>query len=301
MDRRRFIPGTESLEGRRLMTGSRFNPSGSAFNSSAFNSSSFNSLFGFQLYSQLNLPITYQQKSLRIDRLPYYLDQITSKNRFLPKAEIKQIQLGLYNLMDTINKPPTSALNHYNYELRKVVSKQSLTSADVHRLNYAFTAVMNTTQAPVESIKQLNSALFQLVSQVDTASALPVTLGTNDYTLVLQTALAVGRPMPPPTLPRIAKNEGVQADAHHVKTPLEHPSLTGSYHFHTVVQLLSPAGVLYGQAAVNRNDNYRIRVAPALSPGVYKFQLRAVDTVGHLSRYGYPFLLKVVPRRRHHH
>ncbi len=295
MDRRRFIPGAESLEGRRLMTVHNFSsvPSFSSVNG-------LNSLFGFQLYSQLNLPITYQQKSLRIDRLPYYLGQITA-NRFLPKAEIKQIQLGLYNLMDTITKPPTEALNHYNYELRKVVSKQSLSSSDIHRLNYSFTAVMNAMKAPSESINQLNSALYQLVSQVDTASALPVTLGTNDYTLVLQTALAVGRPMPPPTLPHIAKNQGIQANAHHIKTPLKHPTLVGSYHYHTTIQLVSPAGVVFGQAAVNKNNNYRVKVETALPVGVYKFQLRAIDTVGHVSRYGYPFLLKVVPRRHHHH
>lgn len=292
MDRRRFIPGAESLEGRRLMTGSPYNNFGGT--------TGINSLFGFQLYSQLNLPITYQQKSLRIDHLPFYLGQITA-NRFLPKPETKQIQQGLYNLMDTITKPPTSAINHYNYELRKVVPKQSLTSSDIHLLNYAFTAVMKATKAPSQAIAQLNSALYQLVSQVDTASALPVTLATNDYTLVLQTALGVGRPMPPPTLPRIAKNEGIQADAHHIKTPLKHPTLVGTYHFHTVIQLVTPSGVVYGQAAVNKNDNYRVKVAPALAVGTYKFQLRAIDTVGHVSRIGYPFLLKVVPRRHHHH
>ncbi len=289
MDRRRFIPGAESLEGRKLLT------------VPAYTSPSLNSLFGFQLYSQLYLPITYQQKSLRIDRLPFYLGQITPNNRYLPVAETSQIQKGLYNLMDSISKPPTSALNHYNYELRKIVSKQSLNSSDIHLLNYAFTAVMRATKAPAESITELNSALFRLVSQIDTASAQPVTLASNDYTLVLQTALGVGRPMPPPSLPRIAKNEGLQANLHHIKTPLKHPSLVGSYHYHTVMQLVSPSGVVYGEANVNKNNNFRDRVEPALPVGVYKFQLRAVDTVGHVSRYSYPFYVKVVPRRHHHH
>ena len=73
MDRRRFVPSPETLEGRTLQT-------------------NINTLFGIQLSTNLNIPITFQQKSLRIQRLPFYLDQIAPHGRFLPKAEIQQIQ-----------------------------------------------------------------------------------------------------------------------------------------------------------------------------------------------------------------
>ena len=43
-----------------------------------------NTLFGLQVSTNLNVPITYQQKSLRIQRLPYYLDKIAPTAGFCP-------------------------------------------------------------------------------------------------------------------------------------------------------------------------------------------------------------------------
>ena len=145
----------------------------------------------------------------------------------------------------------------------------------------------------------MQSALYQLTSQVDTASVLPVTLGTNDYTLVLQTALAIGRPMPPPTLPKIKKNQGIQANADHIKTPLARPTLVGTYHFHTVIQVVTPDGIVVGSDNVRKNNNYKVQITTPQSIGVHEFRLQAVDDVGHVSRLSKPFLIKVVPRRHH--
>jgi len=280
--RRRFVPSSESLEGRTLQaTTNPFNP------------------FGFQVTSNLNVPITYQQKALRIERLPYYLEKIRP-GRFIPKPEMQQITNALFNMMDGIHRPPPAALDHYNYELRQVVPKQSLAASDIHRLNYSFDAVLRSAETPAGSVDGLSSALFQMVSQVDTASPLPAYLGTNDYSLVLQTALAIGRPMPSPTLPKIAKNHGIQADAQHIKTPLHHPTLVGTYHFHTYMQIISPAGIVFGTTNVNKNNNYKLNISTPLPVGTYEFRLRAVDDVGHLSRVSKPFLIKVVPFRRQH-
>src|SRR5262249_1295974 len=152
-------------------------------------------------------------------------------------------------------------------------------------------------KTPEASINGLSTALFSLVSQVDTASVQPVLLATNDYTLVLQTALAIGRPMPPPELPRIKRNQGIQADAQHIKTPLERPTLAGTYHFHTFTQVITPAGTVVGTTNVHRNNNYRVQITTPQSVGVHEFRLQAVDTAGHLSRVSRPFLIKVVPKK----
>jgi len=279
--RRRFVPSSESLEGRTLQAATNpFNP------------------FGFQLTSNLNVPITYQQKALRIERLSYYLEQIRP-GRFIPKPETQQIENSLFYMMDAIHRPPPAALNRYNYELRHVVPKQSLAASDIHRLNFSFDAVLRSAQTPLGSIDGLSSALFQMVSQVDTASPQPAYLGTNDYSLVLQTALAVGRPMPSPTLPKIAKNHGIQTDPQHIKTPLHHPTLVGTYHFHTDMQIISPAGIVFGTTNVHKNNDYKLTLSTPLAVGTYEFRLRAVDDVGHLSRVSKPFLIKIVPRRHH--
>jgi hypothetical protein len=282
MDRRRFRPSAEGLEGRTLL---------------AVNISN---LFGFQVNTNLNIPITYQQKALRIKRLPYYLEKILP-GRFLPKPELAQIQASLNEMMSSIHKPPGKALDNYNHELRKVVPHQSLRPSDATVLSDAFTSVLNTAAAPASSISGLRSAVYQMATQVDTASPQPTFLATNDYTLVLQTALAVGRPMPPPILPKIAKNQGIQVNSNHIKTPLKHPTLVGTYHFHTHMQAIDAQGVVVGTTNVRRNNDYRLTIATPLSPGIYQFRIRAYDDAGHLSKVSRAFVIKVVPMRHHRH
>jgi hypothetical protein len=282
MNRRRFVPGTEAVEGRTLMA-----------------SSGLNNLFGIQLNTNLNVPVTYQQKSLRINHLPYYLEKI-SPGRFLPKPELKEIQGALFNIMDGIHKPTQLALNYYNTQLRSVVPKQSINATMIDRLDHAFGVVLTAAQTPPDQITNLKVPLFKLTSQVDTASIQPVVLASNDWTLVLETALAVGRPMPPPSLARIKRNQGIQAGAQHIKTPLHHPTLVGTYHFHTTMEaILFDSGEVVGSGVTRRNNDYHVVITTYLPVGVYKMQLQAVDTVGHVSRPSRPFLIKVVPRKKH--
>jgi hypothetical protein len=282
MDRRRFVPAPDGLEARNLLA-----------------STNLNTLFGLQVTSNLNVPITFQQKSLRIQRLPFYLDKIAPHGRFLPKAEIKQIQNSLFAMVDAIHRPPPQALNNYNYQLRQVVPRQSLSTDDINRLNFSFGAVLRSAKSPNDSITGMQSALHKLTSQVDTASVTPATLATNDYTLTLETALAIGRPMPPPTLPRIKRNQGIQAGPQHIKTPLARPVLVGTYHFHTVIQVVTPHGGVVGQENVRRNNNFKVQITTPQSIGVHEFRLQALDDVGHVSRISKPFLIKVVPKRHH--
>lgn len=202
-------------------------------------------------------------------------------------------------MVDAIHRPVPEALNNYNYQLRHVVSKQSLTASDIHRLDYSFAATLRAAKTPTGSVNGLSSALFSLVSQVDTASVMPVYLGTNDYTLVLETALAIGRPMPPPQVPRIKRNQGIQADANHIKTPLARPILVGTYHFHTYIQVITPAGIVVGSINVKKNNQFHVPISVPQSIGVHEFRLQAVDTVGHISRVSRPFFIKVVPKRHH--
>ena len=278
MDRRRFVPSTEGLEVRTLLT------------------TNLNSLFGLQVNTNLNLPITYQQRELRIAHLPYFLEQIRP-GRFLPKAEVTQIQDSLFAMLNSLHKPPAQGLDNFNYALRKVVSKQSLSSANIDSLNQTFTGVLNSARAPAVAVNGLKTALYQLTSQVDTASVLPVFLATNDTTLVLETALAIGRPMPAPTLPKIAKNNGLQEGSQHIKTPLLHPSLTGSYHYHTGIEVFNSDNQVVGTDVVHSNNAYKVKISTPLSVGVHEFYVRAVDQIGHLSDVSKVFYIKVVPKK----
>jgi hypothetical protein len=281
MDRRRFIPSSEGLEVRALQA------------------VSLASLFGNQVSANLNIPITFEQKALRIEHLPFYLNEIVPHGRFLPKAEIKQIQNSLFAMLDTIHRPPSQGLNDYNYVLRHIVSKQSLSTSDINDLNRSFGGVLRSAKTPTASINGLQSALFSLTSQVDTASVLPVTLATNDYTLTLQTALGIGRPMPPPTVPRIKKNNGIQAGVNHMKTPLARPRVVGTYHFHTFIRVVTPAGVVVGASRVKKNNNYTVQIVVPQTLGVHEFRIQAVDDVGNVGKLSRPFLIKIVPKKHH--
>ncbi len=279
IDRRRFVPSSEGLEGRALMA-------------------SANSLFGLQVANNLNVPITYEQKALRIERLPYYLEQIRP-GRFIPKAEVEQIQNGLFTMMDSISKPPSAALDNFNYQLRKVVDKDSLSAGAIAVLNHGVSAVLRSANTPEAANTAISNGLLTLTSQVDTASVEPAFLGSNDNTLVLETALAIGRPMPPPQLPRIKKNEGIQADSQHIKTPLSRPTLTGTYHYHTAIEVVASDGTIVGEAACNKNNNFQVQITTPQTLGVHTFRLQAVDTVGHISKISAKFLIKIVPGKHH--
>ncbi len=282
MDRRRFVPSSEGLETRALLASSL----------------NLGSLFGFQVNSNLNIPVTYEQKELRIEHLPYYLEKILP-GRFLPQAEIKEIKGALFQVISQLRKPATSALDNYNYEMRQIVPHQSLTAAGAAVLNYSFGAVLHAATTSPSVIDSLKSSMNQLVTQVDTNSPQPVFLASNDYALVLQTALSIGRPMPSPILPKIAKNQGIQANVNHIKTPLKHPALVGTYHFHTHIQVITPSGEVVGVVNCRKNNQYKVVIATPLSPGVYQFRIRAYDDAGNLSRPSRLFEIKVVPRRHH--
>ena len=93
MDRRRFIPRSEGMESRMML-------------STTPNSSALGALTPAS--SQI-LPITIQDKLLRIERLPGSLRTL-SPNRFLPKDVISEIQAGLTSMVSTLHPAPSSVL-----------------------------------------------------------------------------------------------------------------------------------------------------------------------------------------------
>jgi hypothetical protein len=282
MDRRRFTPGTEGLEKRELLA--------------VTNQPNISNIFGFQVSPNLNIPITYQQKVLRVEHMPYYLAHIRP-GRFLPAAEVKQVQADLFQLISRLHKPSTASLDFYNQQLRNVVPHVSLTPTNAAVLANIFGTVLHAASASPPVIASLQSNLNTWVTKFDTASPEPVYLATNDYSFVLQTALTIGRPMPSPILPKIAKNQGVQANADHIKTVLKHPALVGTYHFHTHIQVITPGGEVVGLTNVRKDNRYKVVISTPLSPGVYQFRIRAYDDGGNLSRPSRLFEIKVLPRR----
>lgn len=274
--RRRYIPTSEDLEARKLLS----TTSSTVFGSTSNRNSS-------------DLAINFQQKQQRVERLPHYLLAL-QPGRFLPKETTSEIQAGLTQLMGEMQKPPTSALNTFNLTLRKIVPNVSFSQGDARKLNKAFVLVLQAAKAPQGAIDQLSASLNQLATQVDTASIQPVFLATNDYTLVLQTALAVGKPLPAPSVPQIAVNKGIQVNRTHIKTPESRPQLTGTYEQGVTMQIVNQQGAVLGQANTNNSGQYRVRITDPLPPGTYTFYARAEDQ-GHLSLPSHTFDVKILP------
>ncbi|ODT98190.1 MAG: hypothetical protein ABS79_06300 [Planctomycetes bacterium SCN 63-9] len=275
--RRRFIPASDDLEARKLM----------ATTTNVFGSPSNN--------NTADLAITYQQKQQRVENLPRYMLGL-QPGRFLPKDLVGEIQDGLTKLEGQLHRPGTSVLNSFNLTLRKIVPNVSLSTGDARKLHQAFVQVLQAAGAPDDAVDKLSTSLNTLVTQVDTASIQPVFLATNDYTLVLQTALSIGKPLPAPQIPQIAKNTGTQVNPTLAVTGQSRPYYVGTYAKGTAIQLINTQGEVIGQTNTNNLGQYRLRVSTPLSPGTYTLYARAEDQ-GHLGLPSHTFQVKIVEPR----
>ena len=286
MDRRRYVPSTEGLEVRTLLATTT--PTANGFG-----------LFGSSTNTVQELPITFQQKELRIQKMPQNL-RAYGPNRTLPPETISQIQLGLNQIMSQLTEANPKALSNYNNEMRKIVFHSSLSAGNVALLNRMFTGSLVSAYTPEPGLTNLSSAVNQLVSQVDTASVNPTFLATNDNAYILQLALVIGQKMPAPRAPTILKSTGHQVNPRVAITPLSGPTYTGTYEYNTTIQMVNVAtGAIIGQAIVAKNNDYSLTITTPLPVGKYHLALYATDEVGHVSHASRIFGLKVVPPKHH--
>ncbi len=294
MDRRRFVPSPDGLETRVVM-----------------------SLFGTQTTSLNNpaqdVPVTFAQKELRIEHLPFYMNQM-QPGRYLPKDLITKLQADLTSIAGRLHRPNPETLDAFNTNLRDVLPHAALRASDVKILDHSFQVVLNHTGATPQQVKNLSDDMLAL-AKVDSQSKQPVFLATNDYSVVLQTILGVGRPIQTPPAPQIALTDGVRVSANVGKTANHQPKLVGTYGAGASVgvfagdtsggfnsngvtmQLIDEQGHVLGQGPIDpANGDYKFAVSSPLADGVYKLHVRAVDSQGHVSNPSPTYVLKVVSR-----
>jgi hypothetical protein len=296
MDRRRFVPSSEGLEGRALL--SSIFPGGQSTTSLGHN-------------PDADVPVTWRQKQLRVEHLPYYLNQL-QPGRVLPTDFTKQLQVDLVTVIGQTRKPNYHTLINFNQNLRPILTDASLTVGAAKTLSHDFQMVLSTSGATDQQVANLVDDMNTL-TQIDSQSKQPVYLATNDYSLVLQTFLGIGRPIQLPAAPQIAQVDGTRADVSHGTTPKIDPRLVGTYGVGNSVGVYagSPSGgfnstgvtmqvidnhtgEVLGSGQVNPNDgNYIIYFNSPLSNGVYELRVRAVDPQGHMSDPSPLYLLKV--------
>ncbi len=290
MDRRRYSPKGEGLEGRALL--SLFGGHSAVGNSAAFNAS----------VSNQDLPETFQQKEQRIEHLPFYLEQQGS-GRILPAGTIQHLQADLNAVVSGLHAPTTGVVNHFNESLRRYLPDKGLSPANAVRLNHAFGAVLSHAGATPQETTNLQRDMNEL-ALVDSLSSEPSITARNDYSLVLQTTLAVGRPLWTPTPATLEAKDGVRAKDGRSGVTRDHtPSLVGTYQAgatkigYVNMQVLDGTGRVLGTAPVDSNGSYTVKVTTPLPDGTYGLRTRAQDEVGHLSAPSlHAYSLKVITR-----
>lgn len=130
----------------------------------------------------------------RIDRLPRFLQSL-QPGRYLPPDTVASIQDQLRLLLGQLRTPVNAVSTQFVKQLRQTIADPSISNADAAAINFRFGQLLTSAQAPQGVIETLQSDMTELV-KVDVGSRNPPFLVSNDYALVMQTALAVGKPLP---------------------------------------------------------------------------------------------------------
>jgi hypothetical protein len=260
MARRRFVPSAENLEGRQLMAAGFLN--------------------GYSNASTTSVPLaTISEKMTRIERLPYFLRSLDT-SRPLPQEPVKEIQADLDHLKGTLHAASTQGLNAFNAKMRGVLSEASISPSESARLNTLFGKVVASAGASEEVTQSLQNAMNGLVqSEIVSAQNAPFVVA-NDYSIVLETVLGIGKPMRAPQVPRLATGQTAHQAGGYV-TRVHQPEFAGQYDKgeSMAVQLVdSKSGAVLGSAAVSPSGTYSVKPAAPLSPGHYVLHVVAVDT-----------------------
>jgi hypothetical protein len=286
MDRRRFVPSGEGLEGRALLSG----------------------LFGGKTATTTTtqtletLPNTFIEKQMRIKNLPFFMRQ-PDPQRFLPPAAIKNLQEDLAAIVGRLHGPTTKVVEDFNLGLRHEFPHVSLSPADAKVLNRAFGSVLAAAGATTTEVANLKRDMNQ-ITLATSKSPNPTTLAASDYSLVLQIGLSVGRPIKQPAVPTIAKKDGVMINGGRIAlTRNPAPTFVGVYDVGpkgnkiTSMQIINEAGDVLGVGPIAAaTGDYSVKLSPALPNGTYKIQSRAIDNQGHMSLPSHTITLKVAHR-----
>jgi hypothetical protein len=299
MDRRRFVPSAEGLEGRALLAGSIF-----SFSKPNSNPAD-------------DVAMTFPLKAHRVQRLPVHMEQIRS-GRFLPPDTIKELQANLLAIATKLHAPGARSSNGYgvldgfNSRLRDINPRASLSVEDAHALNRSFDNVLEAAGATPEAIANLNKDM-NAIALNDVKSPQTVFLATNDYTIVLQTILGIGRPIRRPESAQLAARNGTRVSRNFGVTPKDQPTVVGVYDAFAEIQVVNKEGVVFGTGFVkkngptqsdgvaNANGKYAVTIDQPLPNGVYTFYLRAIDPYGNMSHPSPPFKIKVNTNLIHQH
>ncbi|GAC1466629.1 MAG: hypothetical protein NVSMB9_07390 [Isosphaeraceae bacterium] len=281
MDRRSFVPSAEGLEGRALL--SSLGARGAARN--------------YYLSIQ-NLPETFRQKETRIQNLPTVLRR-DQPGRFLPERVTLPLQQDLRAIAGNLHAPSTPVVVAFNKGLRHAFPHKSLSAENAHLLNASFGSVLQRAGATPIQANNLQRDMNE-IAKIDSQSIDPSRLARDDYALVLQTALSVGRPLRSPPSPALSPRDHAKGQGGNILlTHNRNPTLVGTYPMGltkdgvTIIQVVDDRGEILGSRPLDRTGRYSLKLSQPLDDGLHTLYARVTDPEGHLSQLSRPLTLKV--------
>lgn len=211
---RRYVPGSEGLEGRRLLSSAQLVAAPPAEVASIATTGEVDpdtasarpvstATAAQQRQGPASRPLTPAQEQARqelietrlqrIDRLPAFL-RLLDPGRPLPEEAVSVIQQELRGFVTRLRPPAGPIAEGFVDLLRDAISEASVKPETVAGLNAGTAALLGSAGASEQSIDRITGAMTEL-ARTAAGSRQPVVVLTNDYALVLQTALGVGRPI----------------------------------------------------------------------------------------------------------
>ena len=286
MDRRRFVPASEGLETRNLLSAA----SAAAANTAAVTSAATTT--GSQVDGNSAVAETIQTKFQRIQNLPFFLGRLTKGNA-LPGEAVAEIQGALRSNVASLHASSSDLVRKFNVDIRRVLTNENIRPTDAATLNNDFDAVLQGAGASPESRARLRDGMSQL-TQFDSTQRTSAIVVANHYAEVLQVALGSGRPLVSPAKPRLVAGDRSTSHGMDLTKKVE-PSFTGSYAEGAQVQIVDINGKVLGTSAtIDKTGNYTVTLDQPLAEGKHTVFARATDSTysSELSK-PYNFTVKV--------
>ncbi len=289
MDRRRrhFVPSSEGLEDRQMLSTAAVSPVTSAVNPVS------TAPAGTQIDGAALSQQTIEAKRRHISNLPYFIG-LLNKDSVVPQPAVENIQNDLYSMVASFHAGNPHLTANFNLDVRKAQPYENITPISAAALNRDFGAILVASGAPAHTVADLQNQLTQLVNY-DSTQVGSTIAATNDYGTVLQLALGTGAPLVYPNVPALL---GADHNGNDGKIPITHnhrPSLTGSYAIGVDIQIVDRHNkIVLGQTAVNPTTGvYTVQFNNNLPDGTYTVRTRVEDS-GYISDPSPIFTFKVV-------
>jgi hypothetical protein len=270
--RRRFIPSSEGLEGRQLLSTATA-PATPAAVATPNPNGPFN--------TPSTAP-TIEAKLRRIQNLPFFIGQV-NRDGVVPQPTVENIQNDLNSLVANLLPGNSSAASSFNLDIRKAQPYLKIRPQDAAALNRDFGTVLLAAGAKPEVVADLQTQMNDLTNFATTQPDSRI-VATDDYAIVGEIALEIGRPLAAPLAPNLL---GSDHQGNKGKVQITHnsqPSLTGSHIAGTNVQIVDVNNqIVLGTAEVNPTTQvYSVKFNGRLPDGIYTVRVRAEDS-GHVS------------------